>query len=597
MRRVVIEHGKGFCGGRGGARTVLVRSAILALFASAMVVSTATAQGVSASIDRPESTIQDPLVLTVRVEGSRSAQPQLPELPDFDVRSRGKSTQMSFVNGQLSSSVSYEFVLTPKRTGSLTVGPVEAEIDGEIYASDPFTVRIVEATQSTQDTRDLFLTAKVSTTTPYVGQEVVYVWRFYRRVRIGDANLESQDFSGFLVEDLGELREYQSTVNGVQYLVSELRKSLFPQEVGTMIIPASRLTCEVLTRSRRRTGSLFDDFFSPTATETKVLRTRQIELEVKPLPPAPENYSGLVGDFEIEGSVSQAELKVGESTTLRLTVRGSGNVQMISEPVLPDLTNFKTYGDKPSGTIEREGARLSGYKTYSRALVPLEPGEPVIPPVELTYFDPDEARYRIASTAAIPLRVGPGDVAEDLNLTEAFAPSTGKVAVRILADDLLPIRRGVEVVQGAKVPGWVVAAGLLAPAGLFLATLLMQRRRLRFAEDQGFRRRHQAMKQFRSGLGELASSSIPDSDRAQLASKILRGYVGDKVGVEGTALTAAEVDQQLRDRGVDSDLVVETHALLERLEAAQYGSSGLAVDALSGELQALVRRLERQIGA
>jgi len=593
----VIERARWIGGGRQGADKVLVRVVIVALFVSVMVASAAVAQGVSASINRPESTIQDPLVLTVRVEGSRSAEPRLPELPDFDVRSRGKSTQMSFVNGQLSSSVSYEFVLTAKRTGTLTIGPVAAEIDGEVYASDAFTVRIVEAAQSARETQDLFLTAKVSTTTPYVGQEVVYVWRFYRRVRIGDANLESQDFSGFLVEDLGELREYQSTVNGVQYLVSELRKSLFPQEVGTVVIPASRLTCEVLTRSRRRTGSLFDDFFSPTATETKVLRTQPIELEVKALPPPPRDFSGLVGEFEIEGSVSQAELKVGESTTLRLTVRGSGNVQMISEPELPELTTFKTYGDKPSGTIERGGARLSGHKTYSRALVPLEPGEPVIPPVELTYFDPDEARYRVAATAAIPLRVEPGEIAEDLNLTEAFAPSSGKVAVRILADDLLPIRRGVEVVRGRGVPGWAVAAGLLAPAGFFLATLLVQRRRLRFAEDLGFRRRHQALKHFRTGLGELASSSLPDSDRAQLASKILRGYVGDKVGVEGTALTAAEVDQQLRNRGVDSDLVVETHAFLERLEAAQYGSSVLEVEALSGELQALVRRLERQIGA
>ena len=82
--------------------------------------------------------------------------------------------------------------------------------------------------------RTLFISAKVSTTTPFVGQEVIYVWRFYRRVRIGDAKLEPWDFSGFLVEDLGELREYQSTVNGVQYLVNEVRKSLFPQEVGSL---------------------------------------------------------------------------------------------------------------------------------------------------------------------------------------------------------------------------------------------------------------------------------------------------------------------------------------------------------------------------
>ena len=399
--------------------------------------------------------MQDPLLLTVRVEGSRSAQPRLPELPDFEVRSRGKTEQMSFVNGQLSSSVSYEFVLMPKRVGTFEIGAVSIEVDDQIYSSRPFSVRIVEASQTTRDSQDLFITAKVSTTTPYVGQEVVFVWRFYRRVRIGDAKLEPFDFSGFLVEDLGELREYQATVNGVQYLVNEMRKSLFPQEAGPAVIPATRLTCEVLTRSRRRGGSIFDDFFSTGSTETKVLRTREIELDVRPLPTPPEGFSGLVGDFEIEGVVSQAQLRVNESTTLRLTIRGSGNVKMIGEPNLPELPQFKTYGDKPSGSIDRSGAGLTGYKTYSHALVPLEAGQPVIPPVELTYFDPESETYRIASTAAIPLQVDPGDGEEQLNLTEPIGPMTGKVAVRILADDLLPIYRGVDAVRARRIPTWL----------------------------------------------------------------------------------------------------------------------------------------------
>jgi hypothetical protein len=557
----------------------------------------AEAQSVTATINRPEATVQDQLVLTVRVEGSRNARPQLPDLSDFDVRSGGQSTQMSFVNGKLSSSVSYEFGLTPKRAGTLSIGAVTVEIDGETFSSRPFTIRIVEASQATQDSQDLFITAKVSTTSPFVGQEVIYVWRFYRRVRIGDAKLEPWDFSGFLVEDLGELREYQSTVNGVQYLVNEVRKSLFPQEVGPAVIPASRLTCEVLTRSRRRSGSIFDEFFGANTTETKVLRSRQIELDVRPLPAPPGGFSGLVGEFEIEGSVSQAELQVGESTTLRLTVRGSGNVQMISEPALPDLPSFKTYSDKPSGSVERTGASLSGYKTYSRALVPLEVGQPVIPPVELTYFDPGKQAYRTAATAAIPLQVSPGEGKEDLNLTESIAPTTGKVAVRILADDLLPIYRGLDVVRSRRVQPWALTLGVVAPALIFVGALLFERRRSRFALDHGLRRRHHATKRFRDGLKDLSADSPDPNQRARNASKILRQYIGDKLGVEGNALTPGEVDQRLRETGVDEILVEETHGLLVQLEASQYGASVVEADALAEQLKSLVRSLERKIGA
>jgi hypothetical protein len=216
----------------------------------------ALADGVTATIDRSEATVEDQLLLTVTVEGSRSARPNLPELPDFEVVPRGQSTQMSFINGRMSSSVTHNFLLVPKRAGEFEIGPITAEFDGESYASERFTVRIVEASQQPKQSRDLFLTARVSTTSPFVGQQVVYVWRFYRRVRIGDARLQPQEFQGFLVEDLGEVREYQTTVNGVQYLVSEIRRALFPQEEGTTSSapPPRRPKCCAAVRLPSRCG-------------------------------------------------------------------------------------------------------------------------------------------------------------------------------------------------------------------------------------------------------------------------------------------------------------------------------------------------------
>ena len=223
------------------------RVVCLAFWASG-VTAALWADGIQATINRTEAAVEDQLLLTLTVEGSRSADPTLPDLSDFDVHPRGQSTQMSFVNGRVTSSVSYNYVLIPRRAGRITIGVATVELDGQVYSSEPIEIRIVGAEEKPEQTRDLFLSAKVSTTRPFVGQEVLYIWRFYRRVRIGDARLEPQDFEGFLVEDLGEVREYQATVNGVQYLVSEIRKALFPQEVGSLMVPSSRLTLEVLVR-------------------------------------------------------------------------------------------------------------------------------------------------------------------------------------------------------------------------------------------------------------------------------------------------------------------------------------------------------------
>ncbi len=555
------------------------------------------ADGIRATVDRAEATIEDQIRLTLTIEGSRSARPQLPELPDFEVYSRGQSTQMSFVNGEVTSSVSYSYVLAPKRTGTLVIAPASVELDGRIFTSEPIRIRIVEASEQPQDSRELFVSTKVSTTQAWVGQEVLYIWRFYRRVRIGDARLEPQEFRGFLVEDLGDVREYRATVNGVEYLVSEIRKSLFPQEEGTLLIPASSLTVQALVR-RSRAASPFDDLFGSPPTETKVLRSRQIEIEVRPLPDPPPGFSGLVGDFEIDARISKAVLEVGESATLKLTVSGSGNVQMISEPSFPELPRFKIYDDRPVGQVERSGARLTGSRTFSMALVPLAPGEEMIPPIELTYFDPDGGGYRQKSTAAIALEVKPAQSQEDLNLTESLAPTTGKVAVRILADDLIPIRTRSQAVEASwveRLSAWLLWTGLLLPPLVFLGTLLFERRRLRYASDVRLRRRHRARRRLRRCLGELRKASDDPTADSRQASRCLREYIGDKLGMEGLALTAADIDQELRSHGVDEELVERAHRLLARLEASQFGGLSFEAQEAVREIESVAVALERQM--
>jgi hypothetical protein len=401
-----------------------------------------------------------------------------------------------------------------------------------------------------------------------------------------------------LVEDLGEVREYEATVNGVQYLVSEIRKALFPQEEGILVIPPSRLTVEVLVRSNRGRSSAFDSFFGTSTSETKTLRAREIELQVRPLPEAPAGFSGLVGDYDVQARISKAELQVGESATLKLTVSGSGNVQMIGEPRLPELPDFKIYDDKPSGSIDRSGARLTGSRTYSKALVPLQDGDLVIPPIALTFFDPQAGEFRDVRTAAIPLRVAPREATEDLNLTESLAPTTGKVAVRILADDLLPIYKGLDALR----PPWtrgrssgLLWAGLLVPPLLFCGLWVGQRRRERFALDSALRRRHHALRQVRKGLKEIRQAGGTDREASQAASRCLREYIGDKLGLEGSALTPAEVEQQLESRGVEEEWVGKTHDLLRQLEAAQYGGEPVAAAEAVTRIEALVKGLERQV--
>jgi hypothetical protein len=575
-----------------------VLSLALVCLAGVGLASGASAAGIVATVDRPEATVEDQLLFTVVIEGSRGAEPILPEIPEFDVYPRGQSTQMSFINGRMSSSVTYNYLLVPKTPGVFQIGAVTTEIDGRVLSSQPFQLRILEASAQPQQQRDLFITSRVSTTNPFVGQQVIYIWRFYRRVRIGDARLEPLEFQGFVVEDLGEVREYQTAVGGVEYLVSEIRKALFPQEVGSFVIPASRLTCEVLVRDSRRRRSLMDDFFGSGSTETKVLRSDAIDVEVRPLPAPPKGFSGLVGSFDIEASMSKRHLEVGESATLRLTVSGTGNVQMINEPELAELPSFKVYGDQPERSINRSGRSLTGSRSFSKALVPLEPGEWILPSVEIVYFDPVDASFQTDRTEEIALTVIPGEGAEDLHLTESIAPSTGKVAVRILADDILPIYGELDAVSNPSSPRRSTLLFLLAsvlPLGLYLTGRAVQRHRWRLQHDVAFQRHRTAYRRARKQLRKLPESESDPVRLGQSISLCLREYIGDKLDQEGAALTPGELHERLEAHGVSEALAAETHDLLERLEAAQFGAASLKSENLPERASELLARLEGEL--
>ena len=73
---------------------------------------------VSASVDRKLVPIGGAIRLTVSISGTQSAaQPELPDIQGFQARYVGPSTQVSFVNGQMSASVSHIYSLVALKVG------------------------------------------------------------------------------------------------------------------------------------------------------------------------------------------------------------------------------------------------------------------------------------------------------------------------------------------------------------------------------------------------------------------------------------------------------------------------------------------------
>jgi len=411
----------------------------------------------TATVDKTEATLQDQILLTLSVEGTqRTESPKLPSTQAFDFISRGSSTRMQIVNGQVSSSVDYNYLLLPKKTGTFKIGPATVTHQGKTIASKAITLKIGSAKSQPQSQKDLFITTSISTTTPYVNEQIIYTFRLFRRVKIANASLENPSFEGFRVEPLGEERQYETVVNGKTYVVTQIKQVLFPTRAGRIEIGSAKLQCDVGVRTRRRRGFFDDSFFGFSQTKPQVLQAPSLELNVKPLPPEGRTplFSNLVGTFNLETSVSKKQLEVGDTTTLAITIRGTGNIKDAQPPQFPSLPYFKVYDDQPTLTVDTSGDAYGGTLTIKKALVPLEDGTLRVPLLTFTYFNPESGKYELCKSSPLTLQVLPSRDKEKLHLVEALGTTTSKEEIKILGKDILPLKTSLSALRPYNINPW-----------------------------------------------------------------------------------------------------------------------------------------------
>lgn len=570
------------------------------------------AVGLVATVDKTEASLEDQILLNVSVSGVRGVdeRPRLPPLPDFLVQEGGTSTRTEIINGRISSSVDFNYALTPRRPGRFTIGPVTVTVEGKTYQSDPIEITIHPPEKASPDkerTSTAYVTQEVDVLEPFVNQQVTYTFRFFTRLQTVEAHLQAPSFEGFWVEDLGKERQYTRVINGIQYSVTEVKKALFPLKAGPAAIDESLLTCTFLAPRKRARGfdSPFDDsffagpLFGMQETVKKTLRADPLTLTVRPLPAEgrPQNFQGLVGTFQIEAALGQQTLKVGDSTTLTVTVRGRGNLRDLADVPTGDLPGVRVYPDNPSFELQQVGDAIEGTKVFKKALVPLEEGLMEISPLEVSFFDPSSGTYKTARSSPLSLSVFRPPESEAPRTLEAAGPEARKVAVKSLGEDILPIHEGVSAVLANAAPsaGLPLALVLCAvPPVLFAATAGLKRRKERLATDSSYARRRVAARNARAALTRAKQriQETGDKDFFRELARSIKGFIGDKANLSTMAMTPAEVEDRIKALGLDAEASASVRRLLEELEYCQYVTSPKT----SGEREALFKKTKNLLG-
>ena len=563
---------------------------------------------VTASVDKTELTLEGSANLSIIVKGMKDSPPiPLPPIDGFKTHSRGSSSAIQIINGDMKSLIRHSYRLTPTKTGKVVIDSIKIELDGKIYNTKPITLTVKEAIATKpKGESPAYVEAVVSNEQPYINEEVTLTIRLFQRVKVQILGLNI-DLKDFRQEDLGKPKRYNRVINGVEYLVTDILSAIFPIKTGALEVPPAIMEIELIYQQRGRgSNDPFDIFnngpFSNRRiqTEHKVLRTPKIKLNVQPLPEKnkPENFTNLIGQFNLSASLSKPKMEVGDTSTLTIKISGQGNIKDVKFD-LPDLSDqIKVYPDKPEFKQWVQNNRISGQKTYSFALVPPEDGVKQLPPFSLTYFDPGKKDYVKLSSKPLKLTVLPSKSGEEFKVVEGKSQSKSP-SVKILGEDIFPIQTKLSNFESSEIKdsqllGYPIS--MLAPVLLFMGLAYLTRHREQLKNDSAFSRNRIAFKQAKQQLDQLTSS--PTKDQKYLAgelSRILREYIGNKLNLQGNAFTSHEVESKLRGDIFKNDQVRTTQKLLEKYESMQFSpDANVKHDKLIDESRDMLLQLEKQ---
>lgn len=545
-----------------------------------------------------------------RITYTINARPDRFEAPAFEGfrvlsgPSQSSSTSTQIINNQVTTTVSfsYTYLVEALEEGTFRVPPAIAHVEGKPYRSEPLQIKVDESYDtSPPPTRpetepaepdkpgpeDIFIRAEAGKPDPYQGEQVIITYKLYTRLPITNYSIERlpgfQDLWSENITGQGQSPLSTREVNGITYNVAEIRRvAVFPQRSGEIRIEPMEVDMGVRMRTarQRRPGSLFDDFFRSSPfdsfqTVSHRVQSNAITLVVRPLPAQnrPGSFRGMVGDFDMEASISHQELGVNDAANLVVTISGLGNLRMAEPPDIQFPGQLDVFDPQVSDNITSGRDGLSGHRTFDYVIIPRSGGNVDIPAIRFSFYDPQRQEYITKTEGPFALHVdgghlagtaGPGIhgdgsyLAEDIRFIHTRPvswKSTGDLFFRSICFYLLAI-----------LP--------LVILGVFL---IIWRKRLQMLADESGQRTRKARKVAVKRLKKAASLLQQQNKEAFFDEifKALWGYVSDRLNIPVASLNKENVASAFQSGKVSGELAKTFLEGLEECEFARFAPRGM----------------------
>ncbi len=361
------------------------------------------AGALTASVDSTHISRNETLTLTLKYDGRSSDKPDTSALEQqFNIRRQGSSSNISIINGDMSSSTTWEYELSPKRTGKLLIPSFS--IDNEF--SEAISIDVDEKSPDvTQTNQQLYTETTLDTKKVYTQQQAIVTWRLISRMGPPQVRMAPPQITGVLLQDLGN-RSYQRTgSNGNSEWVIEQRYALFPQHSGAITIPSQTFQAVVNQTQQHISGFIISE-------PTEVTRdTEEQQLEVLP-PPDTQGKNWLPASSveisqQITGLDKQSQATAGTAFTRTIHIRAKGlSAEQLPAPDM-QANGVKVYPEKPTFDNKAGAQGNIGTREDRVAVIATQAGKLILPAISISWYDTETSQWKTAELPASTINVLP----------------------------------------------------------------------------------------------------------------------------------------------------------------------------------------------
>lgn len=608
-----------------------MRRLLLTSLLLAFTILTVCADEVTFVASAPKSVVvNQQFRLSYKVNRAKVKEPSIADIPGFRILSGpNRSTQQSIqmMNGKMESteSVTFTYILMAEKEGEYTFPAATVTVDGEKVTSNTVKVKVLPEDKNTSSSQnssgrdrvernssstriaddELFVRATLNKTKVFEQEAVLLTYKVYSLVNLTNLSNPTPELKDFHIQEVELPRDKQFELdryNDRNYHSIVWRQFvLFPQQNGKIEIPSLEFEGVVAVQTRRNMDP-FEMMFNggPSYVEVKkILKSNPLTLNVESLPVGkPIPFSGGVGKFSISSTISNTELKTNEEVTLKVIVKGVGNMKLIGTPQIEFPSEFEVYDPIINNKYTLKNNGFSGEKVFEYLVTPRSSGTYTIPGAKFSYFDIATGSYKTIESEAYTI-----NVEKDKDATTAVASAyVGKERSKVLASDIRHIKLGESKLSKSNDIFFASTAYyifFIIPLVLFVLCIIIYRKKVAENANVSLVRTKKANKVAVKRL-KIAKRLLKENKKNEFYDEILKtlwGYMSDKLSIPVSQLSKENVATELSSKGAEESLVNELHDLLNDCEFARYapGDAASAMDKTYSNSIDIISKMENSI--